>query len=984
MRTSITILIFSLSFCLSWGQTETINDKLRRVKGMPPPEAKVEIDKILKTDSAVYNYLVSEEMIFVHGMIVVLANDAERIDQVYEWLEHDFRNDRFSLRREVELTCFIQRFRCNQAFDDNCIKWCEQMFELDPSFRGSEYFHANANFSYVKSLVVTGQMDKMEESKNRILSVMDRYSKMSPKSEIHLNYALANVYEVNGELLKAKKRLEIAKDIFHKSKMPKRQDWAKLNNNQAVIYELLGEYALATAHFEEALRTIRMAPPAARRTESVLLNNLGYMNARLGNQFLSIAYFNESLSKMDTSLARHLVRPNSIYRNLAGAYASINRFDRALGAIDKSIMLTLEEKPIEWRTIFNSKLIRARILMENTLLNEALEELMSAKQIGDSIQLAYKDRSHLYRLEAELLMKKNEYKHAIFAFEKLLNESRSSNQQLNLVEINAEFDLARALLFAGDSSQSAEVYESAHAKALTYCVNEFQGLTPEEQRQLVLGISPAFVHYNYAATILDRSDLKQAVFNQSLLFKGLILNEQLFLRANNNYFDWQNIIGEYDQSQNVVSSKLDSYKRTFRLDTISKIIQSESTLLYNDWRELQAEMASDHLLIDWCVSSNEIQDDSFLVMVNVLSKNMNQPIAITIGRFAKDEFQQDILLGEDSFSSVGSEFWSPIKVYLERGMEIHMCGAPQLQSLPMVALSEAAGLANTVSQYMSWQDYKSEIEQFDLAQIDNALLVGGLDYSSDSTLAHVDNFEQGSSSLRSMLDSYIDVKWPEIRYTRNEIKTAKDILEKGNIKCSLLSGVNGTERVLSNYLSQSTPNILHIATHGFVLSVLNVHDDYIEMTPEELLWSEILNDPLKRTGLILSGGQYYWNATKPIIPQYDNLLTAREIQKMDLSNTSLVVLSACQTARRAGVNNNVSLGEDGIYGLASSLKLAGAKRLILSLWDVDDRASMEFMVLFYEELMATNSPAQAMKNTRALMKQKYPDPKDWAGWVLIN
>ena len=88
-------------------------------------------------------------------------------------------------------------------------------------------------------------------------------------------------------------------------------------------------------------------------------------------------------------------------------------------------------------------------------------------------------------------------------------------------------------------------------------------------------------------------------------------------------------------------------------------------------------------------------------------------------------------------------------------------------------------------------------------------------------------------------------------------------------------------------------------------------------------------------------------ANQPTANQGDNgVLTAIEATELRLKGTELVVLSACDTAQ-----GDIRTGE-GVYGLQRSLAVAGARSTLLSLWKVDDAATLEFMTRFYKRLKA--------------------------------
>ena len=110
----------------------------------------------------------------------------------------------------------------------------------------------------------------------------------------------------------------------------------------------------------------------------------------------------------------------------------------------------------------------------------------------------------------------------------------------------------------------------------------------------------------------------------------------------------------------------------------------------------------------------------------------------------------------------------------------------------------------------------------------------------------------------------------------------------------------------------------------------------------------------------------------------DGFVRLFDIYGMHL-NADLVVLSACET----------SLGKDlrgeGMLGLARGFLVAGARRVLASLWKVDDRATAVFMGHFYTALLARRlPPADALAAAQDEMKRDpaWQAPYYWAGFVL--
>ena len=127
----------------------------------------------------------------------------------------------------------------------------------------------------------------------------------------------------------------------------------------------------------------------------------------------------------------------------------------------------------------------------------------------------------------------------------------------------------------------------------------------------------------------------------------------------------------------------------------------------------------------------------------------------------------------------------------------------------------------------------------------------------------------------------------------------------------------------------------------------------------------------------MSGGDNTWTNSIFESNKDDGILTSYEISKVDLHNVDLVVLSACETG----------LGEDfydGIFGLQRAFKKAGVKSILMSLWNIDDKATSDYMGFFYNFLASGLSKHESYRRTVIEMRKKYQDPYYWASFVLLD
>ena len=135
-------------------------------------------------------------------------------------------------------------------------------------------------------------------------------------------------------------------------------------------------------------------------------------------------------------------------------------------------------------------------------------------------------------------------------------------------------------------------------------------------------------------------------------------------------------------------------------------------------------------------------------------------------------------------------------------------------------------------------------------------------------------------------------------------------------------------------------------------------------------------NPLMRSGLVLAGANDVWIKTEKGDAD-DGVLTAQEVTQIDLRKNDLVVLSACET----GLGD--IKGNEGVYGLQRALKMAGVKYIIMSLWQIPDKETVEFMGKFYTNLLSDKDIKGAFYKTQKEMRTKY-DPYFWGAFVLME
>jgi CHAT domain-containing protein len=190
--------------------------------------------------------------------------------------------------------------------------------------------------------------------------------------------------------------------------------------------------------------------------------------------------------------------------------------------------------------------------------------------------------------------------------------------------------------------------------------------------------------------------------------------------------------------------------------------------------------------------------------------------------------------------------------------------------------------------------------------------------------------------------------------------------QRGAGSAQLLTGTHASEAQLK--AMQSAPRILHLATHGFFRAQRQADTQR----------------PLTLSGLAMAGANQGIIGGKS--PNGDDgILYALEVQDLNLAGTELVTLSACDTGQ--GIIDNT----EGVFGLVRAFQLAGANRVLMTLWQLNDTLAVEFMADFHRAWLGHKANAHTAEALRATQlawinsdDTRKRDPHFWAPYVLVE
>jgi CHAT domain-containing protein len=225
--------------------------------------------------------------------------------------------------------------------------------------------------------------------------------------------------------------------------------------------------------------------------------------------------------------------------------------------------------------------------------------------------------------------------------------------------------------------------------------------------------------------------------------------------------------------------------------------------------------------------------------------------------------------------------------------------------------------------------------------------------------------------------------------------------QEGTEVASLLGtkALTGADAVKLSVTAARSPVVVHLATHGFFLpgpEPVPASDDYEtlytvtvpgegvfvagaeramqpDLTPAGLPRADA--DPMLRSAVALAGINTWLSGSAPPPGAGIGMLTADEVCTLDLRDTQLVVLSACETGLGDHRKN------EGLVGLRWAFAVAGARALVTSLWQVPDQATAELMTEFYAHLTKGMNIPGALRAAQLACRDRHPDPRYWSAFV---
>lgn len=761
--------------------------------------------------------------------------------------------------------------------------------------------------------------------------------------------AMASLFETIGDLPRTIKHyreaIQIAQELENKEVV------AFLYNNIGITYRLLGDYAKAKESYHNALSI----EPKGEYAEQIsyAYNNLGIIYEQEGAYDLGIESYEKSIAIKEQY--NDLKGLATGFINLGNLYRRINRDSEALEVFQKALAIARQQKDRESEAYAYGNLAACYIDEKN--YDVALEYSLKNLEIAEAIDLR--------------LPMKEAYRQLAWIYENtqkwdLAQEHYGKIIDMNRKEIDANFTVL--------SENEKELF--------------FRTIADDYDR---------FYAFAYGRQY-QNPQVNAELYNAILTNKGLLLKSGTAMNNTILSSDNPRVIEMYNQwvalKQELARQYgLPAHKRSDRLQNIeveANDLERELVILSSDfssyqglgthgWTDIRDGLQVGEAAIEF--AHFKAKGDSTYYAALIVTKQSDYPLFCLL-------FEEKRL--EELIGSVGGSshrfilnlygtlanpntqlyelIWQPLEPYLQGYKKVYYSPAGLLHKISFAALSKGNGhvlLDDYQLMLVSTTANSVGVQHDQMDGMSQIALFGGIQYNHKA--------ESGT--------------WHPLEGTQKEIELIASLFADRGVNVVFLNDTLAKEENFKRVSPKS--DILHIATHGFFYPDPEKQQEIMEMEKEighvqfrgatdhqggrVFIHSE---NPLMRSGLIFAGANDYWSDQFESLEE-DGILTSLEVLNIDLRKNRLVVMSACET----GLGD--IHGSEGVYGLQRAFRMAGASKIIMSLWQVPDTETAEFMRLFYTQLIQTNSIQEAFATAQLQMRKKY-DPFLWAAFVLLE
>lgn len=802
-------------------------------------------------------------------------------------------------------------------------------------------------------------------------------------------------------------------------------------NTESAIFKLKDLLDFYEAHFQSAD-----------------IDNYIFAVGSLSNMLVSVGNYIEAddiLNKTIEFLKTKKIKPKqwrSIYEDKGFLYYAINNADMALYwyNLAKDLYDTCEENKIQYGTLLSNiavcqvaknNLSIAKQYSENAyniiipfygdnnnnandillILNNLgvvytkLKDFSKGKQIykmvidgAHSQQTIQARTTALINLAGIYLCEGNLQK-----IEELLIEAKNTTTISNIKDM-AESDILflQMLQKRDEAIKGVEYYNTRIKNELVNLYNHFSEAEREaywtEKSQNMVFLN------NMSALIYKTPQTINSAYDNVIFTKNMLINSSKLLGniVKDCSKDIQNAYSSMVKMKNLLSDK-HCEKDSFLIYR-EKINQLEKSIVsaipdfggkimsqFKSHRDVQRMLSDNEIAIEYIyLPLIKTPLDKSELSYGALLLTQNDSIPKLIQLCSEKEFEEILnansTMGEYSIDSLYASsderlyrmIWEKLEPYIPQGSTVYYSPTGYINKINLSAISNGNIRLNEKYNFyeVSTTALINEAKQWNGSHNYNAALYGDINYYEDVNMMaeKAKSFSSCSSGDILATRSLNRGTWDLLPATKEEVDYIADIMKGKELNVFVYTQNEANEESFKN-INSNAPELIHIATHGFYFSserenATSFFNNIHGFTEKDY--------SMFYSGLLFAGCNNTWIGKEVPKEVEDGILTADEISRLDLSNNNLIVLSACDTG--LGDIDRV----DGVWGLQRGLKIAGAKKILMSLWKVPDKETKELMIAFYKELLSGNTPHKSLKIAQQEQIDAGKSPYYWAGFILLD
>ena len=790
--------------------------------------------------------------------------------------------------------------------------------------------------------------------------------------------ACAMYYQVKGNYERAEvlhlKALSLRGAQFGKTSEP----YVASLGNLAALRKDQGDYAAAEDMLNYLVKFYAKAKGTTSAEYLLTMNNKAMLDAKLGRVESALRTL-ESVIQGNAALPTPgVLDAQRIRTNYALLLAENKRGTEAIALLN-DVMRILELGDFDKNADYYSIAIYLGKIFMNEGMYEKSSEVndVSLKKISNTF-----GNSHPLYLEAMIAkadqsLQTRNFGEAKNNFALVLPILEQRYGIRNKLYLDVAVKQAYCLWKTNDIASAKTQFQVAMREYLRISDALFTSMSEAEQSQFWSLLKPQLDLFYYFVSENHKQypDLVGQAYTLRIKTKGLLINnskkvrERILKSKDPNlikaYSQWlqkkEALAGYYTMEQeDLIAHGIDLTAFEEQINVLErKLVLGSETLAARDtpaadWMSIQQELVAGEVAVEMLrIKPQTGEDQSVRYMAMILSPG-NPPSLVNFEDGVRME-TKDITLYKNSIrfkmedAVTYDRFWSPLLKFVPLNSTVYFSADGVYNSINLNALRNSSGkylIDDCHLVYLSntrfLKNYKARLNAR-AAMEGGALLVGNPEFGNPESV-------------------------PPLPGTLTEINKIGSILNESGTPVRRLSGVEATK---SAFKSSSLPGLVHIATHGFFLK----NSDERRGQGNLGALSQSDENPLFKSGLMFAGAS---GAVKngSVNVGDAGIMSAYEAMNLDLEHTHLVVLSACETGMGEIVNG------EGVYGLIRSFQVAGVEATIMSLWKVDDEATQQLMVNFYQYLSKTGDLASSFRQAQQDLRVKYPEPNFWGAFVL--